>query len=157
VNDIDYYIHKIHNLEPWSTDKDISDNGWREYISLARELCSLTGDDMVSIIDAYVLYTYNNPSRNPYVVDNSRLALLFRVMFNIPEIYSSADEPISLSVCAFGLDYWSKIHGKPTLSWPVKWINGKPALVTNIVGHLIWRYYARADYLYLSDRYPLRY
>ncbi len=115
------------SLAPWPSAGDLSREQWQRYIEAARELQQTDPADAESAIGHFV----TRRSGLEAAEDETRIFLLLRVVFDLPE-RAPADERRAYA----GWVNWPAPddEGNVSLSWPIAWDTGRPALVAHYEG-----------------------
>lgn len=86
--------------------------------------------------------------------DDSKLFLLMRVVFDLPEQDSSGDN--------WMVGFWKgekneiNIDGSVNRAWPIVWNNGSPRLITRLMAASGSGYSAAGEFLFFKDKYRFR-
>lgn len=143
-------VTMFNSLRPWSRNSGFTDRDWDNYELVAR-IVQQTDPQVVE----ESLKSFESEKAFPVTdyTDESKLFLLMRVMFDLPEA-----APVEERRQRKGWTNWPPPdgHGKVSLAWPISWAHGKPELVASYEGSEGPPYPAVADYRYLLANYPFR-
>src|SRR5205823_3845724 len=104
------------------------------------------------------LRSYQAASERVQSRDDSKLLLLLRVAFELPEsVRPGGRQGFSPSFGGWFTDR-TQINedGTTNLAWPILWRKGSPVLVTRFQGFQGPRHDAGGEYRYFLQNYPLR-
>jgi hypothetical protein len=137
-------------LAPWSAAADdLSSAEWDRYVAVAGEVERADPAEVDNALDELL----GDGSGFEAEDDETRLFLLLRVVFDLPET-ARESERRSFK----GWVNWPPpdANGNVSLSWPITWEAGRPALVSPYEGSEGRPYAAVAEYRHFLASYPFR-
>ena len=128
-----------------------SDRGWSR---LRVTALMLQRTDKGTVEDAIEEFVRETAHRSDYLEQWSKVFLLLRVMFALPEAAPPSDARI------FG-GWLAPYRGagtsaKVNLAWPIQWNNQRPRLVARYSGYEGAAYLAWLEYSYFLNKYKFR-
>jgi hypothetical protein len=132
-------------LAPWPADRGLDAGEWRRYFTAAREVQESDPGEVERALAEFL--DRGDPD------DETRLFLLSRVVFELPERAPAAERRTWK-----GWTNWPEPgpDGTVDLSWPVRWSGGRPRLEAPFAGAEGHRYAAVKEYRALRARYRFR-
>lgn len=142
-------LASLRSLAPWGTDPDFVAEDWRNYIKAARLVQNSEPADVKRGLAVFL----DEPDDLTGVENETRLFLLMRVVFDLPDC-----SPVDQRRVFKGWVNWPPpdAEGNVSLSWPVDWQNGRPALLAPFAGADGPRYGAIDEYCFLHAHRPFR-
>jgi len=135
----------------------MSSTDWSNLVVVAK---AIQASEPKSVEKALHLYQLGGEDESNFYAssrsDDSKLFLLVRVVFILPESVSERDFHFFAGwVGGFGL---YNADGSMNQSWPVKWNNGRPKLIAPYGGiqGINARYDASAEYSFFREKYQMR-
>lgn len=162
----------LQDIAPWPDgETTYSDRSWRSLISAAKYIQGCDPASVESTLIEYEHKTYVDKASPPpnsgvdyyknaglpqYVKrleDDSRLLLLMRMVFNLP------DHNPSNGIQYFGWkSFAERKDGTTDLNWPIRWENDLPVLASGMTGMqgVVDVYNVVGEYKYFSKKYHFR-
>jgi hypothetical protein len=140
---------ELTQLPVWPLDGVTTTEFWEKYRSVAIRIQKLSCGDVAKIISIY-----RATSSDEFLDEaDSRLFLLFRVIFDLPQ-----DVPCSERMSFKGWINWPRpdARGCVSISWPINWEKGRPSLIDGYMGSFGLQYDAESEYRYLHEHYLFR-
>jgi hypothetical protein len=136
-------------LAPWTQADDLSSAEWDRYLSVAGEVARADPADVEPALAEFL----GERSGFEAAEDETRLFLLLRVVFDLPE-----QAPESERRSFKGWVNWPPpdADGNVSLSWPITWDAGRPTLVAPYEGSEGRPYNAVGEYRHFLERFPFR-
>jgi len=146
------FLDLLATIRPWQSalKEDYKAQDWDRLVETARIMQKFTPSSVQNVL--------KESQTNNIGFDDSKVYLLFRVMFALPE-HAPARE-------LFGFGWWVQMEfpdetpnnkdGTVNLAWPISWNNGKPLLVSGFQGYQGPPYDAVAEFDYLLKHYKYR-
>jgi hypothetical protein len=141
----------FNSLHPWSHRSGLTARDWDNYEKVARAVQQTDPRVVEGALQSFMESEGDSPVTD--YTDESKLFLLMRVLFDLPE-----SAPVEERHQRKGWINWPlpDANGKVSLAWPISWAHGKPELVASYEGSEGPPYPAVADYRYLKSHYPFR-
>jgi hypothetical protein len=136
-------------LAPWTHAPDLPAGEWDRYIATARDVQRA---DPPAVEEAIAEFLGERAGFEG-AEDETRVFLLLRLVFDLPE-RAPADQREAYA----GWVNWPPPadDGTVSLSWPIAWRDGRPALVAPYEGAEGESYAGVEEYRRLRERYPYR-
>ncbi len=144
-------VNQIKALPAWKTEGDFTEEEWKRYFEVSRIAQQGQPEIVERALDRLVAAAQSDPPTSDET--ESKPFLLLRILFAMPERVP-ADERRSFK----GWTNWPKPDAGELvdLSWPISWVNGKPALSAWYEGSMGLPYAAGSEYRYLRQKYAYR-
>jgi hypothetical protein len=153
LSDLTALVHTIDPLPPDSS--AYSRSNWNALIEAARIVQKCEPQSVITALKQY----QESTATNMHTLDDTRLLLLMRVIFEIPD-RAEPNEGHKFFGKAFGgwITLGTHIYadGSLNLAWPITWNDGNPALRSGYIGLQGARYDAAEEYRELREKYSLR-
>lgn len=139
-------------IRPWQSalKEDYKTQDWDRLVETAQIVQKFTPSSVRNVLE--------ESQTNQIGLDDSKVYLLFRVMFALPE-HAPAKEQ-------FGFGWWIQTEfpdespinkdGTVNLAWPISWNNGRPHLISGFQGYEGPPYRAAPEFDYLMKHYKYR-
>jgi hypothetical protein len=146
-------LDQLEDLPPWTTEAALSMEDWDHMKRVAEVLQKTPADAVVSALTAFARWCLDNPSDDDGYENESRVFLVMRITFEIPE-----NAPASQRFAYKGWVNWQEPDesGNVNLAWPVAWNHGRPTLLAPYAGSQGLPYDPVVEYEFLSRTYPYR-
>ena len=143
---------KIKSISPWTSTTNYSTHEWAIVLDAARAAQNTSPAAVVQILKRIV--SQDKPESVSKGEEERKIALLLRVMFQLPEHASRRQWFVYRgwvgSTSPFSAD------GTVNLAWPVRWSSNGPLLQASLEATIGPPYRASEEYEFLLARYPLR-
>lgn len=143
----------FHSLKPWQRKDDFKEEDWRRYIMVAKIVQLADFNTVEAALNEFILQAVKSDENYQGFESESKAFLLMRVLFDIPEVFSSTK--------SFSYKGWTNWpapdeNGNINLAWPVTWKNGHPELENGYKGSMGQAYAAALEYRFLKDNFKFR-
>jgi hypothetical protein len=146
------FAERLEALKPWGG-ADYTKDGWDRLVSLGMLVQRMDPNEVSSAIHEF-LTTVHNPSETGFVGQNTKLLLLLRIVFDLPERFPAERRFFGEGFLTVPFEW--KAPRRVSVSWPIAWNLGRPQLLAICLGKCGSPYDAAAEYRYFHSRYRLR-
>lgn len=145
-------------VDPWSSSTNYSGANWKQLCFIAGVIQKSSPRTVSNALGEYqgrlVYQGTVRPSTVETLDDDSKLFLLMRIVFDLPEEDSSGDN--------WMVGFWrgerSEINANRTINraWPIVWNNGSPRLISGLMAASGLGYSAADEFLFFKDKFRFR-
>lgn len=146
---VDYF----HSLKPWKSKYDFTKKDWKLFIAVAKLIQSVDSATLEEALQSFMKQAINLDENYQGYENESKLFLLLRIVFDIPETSTSTEK--------FSYKGWTnwplptdRTNTNP--AWPISWKNGKPKLLDSYEGSMGQPYAAIFEYRFFKEHYKFR-